>query len=574
MDQKQDQTIDDLLNSQKAKIAPASKETQDAFDDKMTEMDLRQKEMATEQEAMTRGLPYMNLKGFPIAADYLKLVPREKSKKYKIISFFKDPKAVRLAVVDPESPGVNEIIEDLKKQFFNLTIDIFLTSEHSFYQAYQLYEHVHIPKQIKRGVEIPKEEIEKYRKGIKSFREMNEKLKGTNVTQIFTIVLAGAIQAESSDVHIETEENELVVRYRIDGVLQNVATLRKQDWPKIISRVKLMAGLKLNITAVPQDGRITIYLTDGKIDVRVSTLPTAFGESIVMRLLMSSTVGIGFEELGIRGRAYEQVKTEVEKPNGMIITTGPTGSGKTTTLYAVINKLNTPETKIITLEDPIEYQVEGVNQSQVDHSKDYDFAKGLRSILRQDPDIIMVGEIRDKETAEVAIQSALTGHLVLSTIHTNDAAGAVPRFMAMGVKPFLLAPALNAIMAQRLVRKICDHCKEKVDLDGATTERIKNILGAIPTNSGEKIDLNQELTFYKGKGCEACHSLGYKGRIGIFEIFAMDKEIEKVIISEEVSEYRMKELAVQNGMVSMVQDGLLKAKDGITTVEEVFRVAQ
>lgn len=576
MQSRLDNTIDDLIKSVEntGKISVATPETAEAFTDKMTEIEIREKERATEGMAGQLGFPYINLKGFPIASDYLRLIPKEKSKELKAICFFKDDNSIKLAAVDPEVAGLKDVISQLREKFFNIRIDLFLITEHSFQCAYKLYEHVHIPKQIKRGVEISQDDIDKYRREIKSFRQISGKLKGANVTQIFTIILAGAISSRSSDVHIETEDKEIVVRYRIDGVLQKVATIRKEDWTKIISRVKLLAGLKLNITTVPQDGHITIYLTGDKIDVRVSTLPTAYGESIVMRLLMSSAAGISYEELGIRGRACEQIKQEIEKPNGMIITTGPTGSGKTTTLYSFLKVLNTPGNKIITLEDPIEYHIEGVNQSQVDRSKDYDFARGLRSILRQDPNIIMVGEIRDKETADVAIQAALTGHLVLSTVHTNDAAGAVPRFLAMGVKPFLLAPALNAVMAQRLVRRICEHCKEKADLDQATQERIKNILAAIPANSGYKVDLGKELVFYQGRGCEQCHDLGYHGRIGIYEIFVMTKEIEKVIISSEISEYQMKELAVKNGMISMVQDGLLKALDGITSVDEVFRVAQ
>jgi type II secretory ATPase GspE/PulE/Tfp pilus assembly ATPase PilB-like protein len=257
----------------------------------------------------------------------------------------------------------------------------------------------------------------------------------------------------------------------------------------------------------------------------------------------------------------------------MIITTGPTGSGKTTTLYAVLNKLNSPETKIITLEDPIEYRLPGIAQSQIDYSRDYTFAKGLRSILRQDPDVVMVGEIRDLETAEIAIQAALTGHLVLSTIHTNSAAGAIPRFLAMGAKTFLLAPALNTVIGQRLVRRICAFCKEEDKLDEGMLLRVKEILSQISPQSGYKVDLNN-LHFSHGRGCDKCYGLGYKGRVGIYEIMTMNKDLEKAILAGEISEYTMQEIAVKYGMVSMVQDGLLKALDGITTVEEVFSVAE
>jgi type II secretory ATPase GspE/PulE/Tfp pilus assembly ATPase PilB-like protein len=312
-------------------------------------------------------------------------------------------------------------------------------------------------------------------------------------------------------------------------------------------------------------------MKDDRIDIRASFLPTNFGESVVMRLLRSSAVGLEFNDLGIRGRSFDQLKREVERPNGMIITTGPTGSGKTTTLYAILKKLNNQEIKIITIEDPIEYQLAGVNQSQT--SKNYTFAQGLRSIVRQDPDIIMVGEIRDLDTAEIAIQAALTGHLVLSTIHTNDAAGTVPRFLSMGAKPYLLAPALNAMIGQRLVRKICAQCKQEIKLDDEILKRVKDLLNELAEADKKKIDFDK-LTFYQGDGCEACQGLGFKGRIGIYEVLTMNQEIEKLILSGQASEYDMRDNAKKNGMITMVQDGLLKALDGITSVEEVFRVAE
>ncbi|MEI6597112.1 MAG: GspE/PulE family protein, partial [bacterium] len=305
--------------------------------------------------------------------------------------------------------------------------------------------------------------------------------------------------------------------------------------------------------------------------IRASFLPTNFGESVVMRLLRSSSVGLEFNDLGIRDRAFNQLKKEVERPNGMIITTGPTGSGKTTTLYAILRKLNNPETKIITIEDPIEYQLSGVNQSQT--SKNYTFAEGLRSIVRQDPDIVMVGEIRDLETAEIAIQAALTGHLVLSTIHTNDAAGTVPRFLSMGAKPYLLAPALNAMIGQRLVRKICQKCKHEIKLEVESLARVKKLLDELLEEDKKKIDFNN-LKFYQGDGCEACQDIGYKGRIGIYEVLVMNQEIQKLILSGVASEYDIRDNAKKNGMITMVQDGLLKALDGITSVDEIFRVSE
>ncbi|OGY46341.1 MAG: hypothetical protein A2744_01765 [Candidatus Buchananbacteria bacterium RIFCSPHIGHO2_01_FULL_44_11] len=426
------------------------------------------------------------------------------------------------------------------------------------------------------GVEITEEEIRKFEKEIKTFRDLNDKLSEVSVTDMLTLIISAAIKARSSDIHVEAEEKEVKVRFRIDGLLHEVAILETKVWPQIITRIKLVSKLKINIEDRPQDGRFTIFMTNEKIDVRVSTLPTAYGESVVMRLLMSSAIGLAFEELGLRGKAFEALKMEIQKPNGMIVTTGPTGSGKTTTLYAVLNKLNNSETKIITIEDPIEYKLGGINQSQVDRTKGYTFASGLRNILRQDPDIVMVGEIRDLETAEIAINASLTGHLVISTLHTNDAAGTIPRLLSMRVKPFLLAPAINAMMGQRLIRRICSHCKQETELDNRTLSRVMTILSEIPEQSGFKIpapDL-KKLKFYQGGGCEECQGLGYKGRIGIYEVMTMDRKVENLILSAHVSEYDMRAIAVENGMITMIQDGLLKAVDGITTVDEVFRVAK
>ncbi|HEX9664543.1 MAG TPA: GspE/PulE family protein, partial [Patescibacteria group bacterium] len=406
--------------------------------------------------------------------------------------------------------------------------------------------------------------------------DLDKKIKGISVTEVVTAIISLALQIEASDIHIEAEENDVKVRYRVDGILNDATVLPKETWPKITSRIKLLAGLKINIENKPQDGRFTIFLSKDQVDVRVSVIPTTYGESIVMRLLRSTAVGLKFEDLGITGRAFADIENEIKKPNGMIITTGPTGSGKTTTLYAVLTRLNTTATKIITLEDPIEYKLEGINQSQVDRSKGYTFAEGLRSILRQDPDIVMVGEIRDLETADVAINAALTGHLVISTLHTNSAAAGIPRFMAMGVKPFLLAPALNAIVGQRLVRKICPACREEVELDTKTRGEVLKILEKIPPETAAQIlteELHQ-LKFYKGGGCVECHGIGYKGRIGIYEIMIMVKEIEDLILAGQVSEFKMQEVAVKNGMVTMVQDGLIKASRATTTVDEVFRVAK
>ncbi|OGL71063.1 hypothetical protein A3C17_00650 [Candidatus Uhrbacteria bacterium RIFCSPHIGHO2_02_FULL_53_13] len=425
---------------------------------------------------------------------------------------------------------------------------------------------------VSTDVEIPEEDIVRYRKQITSLKALQPLLDRTSITDLIAILLAAALEIGSSDVHIEAEEQHIAVRYRIDGVLQNVATIEKDRWKQLASRIKLVAGLKLNITDRPQDGRFTIRFGGQNVDVRTSTLPTAHGESVVMRLLVPTAINLEFAQLGFRKNVFEKLQREIVKPNGMIITTGPTGSGKTTTLYAILKQLNKPEVKIITLEDPVEYKLEGINQSQIDHSKDYTFSAGLRSILRQDPDIVMVGEIRDKETAETAIQAALTGHLLLSTIHTNDASGAVPRFLSMGVEPALLAPALRVIMGQRLVRKLCEACREQTQLTPEVSERVASIVAAIPEASGETVDL-ATVNWYRAKGCEKCGNSGYKGRIGIYELMVVDGVVEERIRTGSVTDKDMLAIGQEQGMVTMVQDGILKAIDGQTSVDEVFRVA-
>ncbi len=537
---------------------------------KEKKLKIKELERLTKQAADNAGLPYVDLAGFPISPEALVLIDESEAEEIKTLCFFYDGKNIRLGSMDPENENAKKSAESLAKKYF-ADVKIYLITENSFNYGIEMYKTIPKAREIIRGVKITEEELNKYGEKFSSFKDFQEEIGKAQVTEIVSMIMAAAVKSNSSDIHIEAEEKSIKVRFRIDGVLHDVAIIDKSSWEKIISRMKLLAAVKINITDKPQDGRLSIYLKDERVDIRVSFLPTNFGESVVMRLLRSSAVGLEFNDLGIRGRAFEQLKREVERPNGMIITTGPTGSGKTTTLYAILRKLNNPETKIITIEDPIEYQLAGVNQSQT--SKNYTFAQGLRSIVRQDPDIVMVGEIRDLETSEIAIQAALTGHLVLSTIHTNDASGTVPRFLSMGAKPYLLAPALNAMIGQRLVRKICEKCKQEAKLDDETLKRAKDLLNGLLEEDKKKIDFNN-LKFYKGGGCEACQGIGYKGRVGIYEVLTMNQEIEKLILGGQASEYDMSGNAKKNGMITMAQDGLLKALDGITSVEEVFRVSE
>ncbi|HCU31152.1 TPA: hypothetical protein DIC21_00215, partial [Candidatus Uhrbacteria bacterium] len=488
----------------------------------------------------------------------------------KVVCFLHTGSEIRVAAVNPEDEKIKELLFQLTERY-KANGAIYQITEESFRLAKKAYANLPKIKLIIKGVKITDTELEKFQSAMATFADIQKTVQGASVTDVMTIVIAAALKFDSSDIHVEAEEHQIVVRYRLDGVLQEVASLPHEAWKRIISRIKLVSGLKINITENPQDGRFTIFMKNGDTDVRVSTIPTNWGESVVMRILKPTAVDVPFVSLGWRPALEKKILREIEKPHGMIVTTGPTGSGKTTTLYAILKKLNQPGVKIITLEDPIEYKVEGLNQSQIDQSKNYTFAAGLRSILRQDPDIIMVGEIRDLETADTAINAALTGHLLLSTVHTNSASGALPRFLSMGVKPFLLAPSLNAIVGQRLVRKVCEKCKVEDAQAPERLEEIKKILGEISPASGETIPDLTQLKFYKGTGCPLCNNTGYKGRIGIYEVIIMDDAI-RASLSDKISEYEVQKLALTQGMVTMAQDGLLKAIDGVTSIEEVFRV--
>jgi type IV pilus assembly protein PilB len=552
---------------------------------KMQEINIKQNEKIVEAQAQSLNLSYIDLKNFPISPEALIIIDPNEAQNLGALCFYKTDKDIRIGATNPQNPEIAELAKKTKEKFPQTNVVVYMISAYSFTKAFKLYDALPKIKKIVNGVEITKEDIKEFGgDSFKNFTDLQKKIKNVSMTKIINLIIAASLSMRSSDIHIEAEEQNIIIRYRIDGILHEVAHITMDAWTKIIARIKILSGLKINVTNRPQDGRFTIFLDKDRVDVRVSTIPTAYGESIVMRLLKSSATSLNFEDLGIEGKAFEDLKKEVQRPNGMIVTTGPTGSGKTTTLYAILNKLNNEETKIITLEDPIEYKLKGINQSQIAHEgsgkaeagsskQGYSFADGLRSILRQDPDVIMVGEIRDLETSETAINAALTGHLVISTIHTNSAAAAIPRFLAMGVKAFLLAPALNAVMGQRLCRRVCPDCKEEITLDDEQLKRTKKILSEIPESSEQKINL-ENLKFFKGKGCDTCQGLGYKGRIGIYEILIMGESVEKIILSEKVSEYEMSEIAKKQGMVTMVQDGLLKAAKGITTVDEVFRVSE
>lgn len=415
-------------------------------------------------------------------------------------------------------------------------------------------------------------DIERKVTDLPSLEREIEKNLSRSTSEFLNMIMAGGIALGTSDIHIEPTEENAKIRIRIDGVLQDVITFEKKRYQDIISRIKLISGVKLNIENKPQDGRFTILYPGKKeehsIEIRMSILPSEYGGAVVMRILDPRNL-ITIDKLGLSDDLLDIFKREIKKPNGMIIVTGPTGSGKTTSLYAFLKHINNPGIKIITIEDPIEYHLDGISQTEVNPEEGYDFANGLRAIVRQDPDAILVGEIRDLETATIGLQAALTGHTVFSTLHTNDAAGAIPRLQALGEKPVNIAPAINVIIAQRLLRALCDRCKEDIKLEETGHfEKIKEILENV---SEKTVTFSEETKVFKAKGCKSCNFTGYKGRLGVFEALVVNEDLENLIFSNP-STTDIRKKAIENGMITLLQDGIIKFLNGKTDLEEVDRV--
>ncbi len=422
-----------------------------------------------------------------------------------------------------------------------------------------------ITEEISISPEIREESIKI--KNILDFKKEVENFLEKSISEISELILAGAINLNASDIHIEPLEKNAKIRLRIDGLLYDVLLFDKKIYTGLLSRTKLLSGIKLNITNRPQDGRFSVFLEEIPIEIRASTLPAEHGESIVLRILNPKSL-IEIKELGLKKDLLKIIGREIKKPNGMVIVTGPTGCGKTTTLYAFLKKIQKPEIKIITIEDPIEYHLKGISQTQVKPRAGYDFASGLRSVMRHDPDVVLVGEIRDAETAKMAIQAALTGHLVLTTLHTNDAAGTVARLTSLEAKTSNIAPALNTAIAQRLIRKVCKKCAKFEKITEEDFQKIKKILKGVPK---EVFELKKDIKIPKAKGCPDCNLTGYKGRIGIFEAFLVDSEMEKFILKNP-SIAALRDFARKKGMITLKQDGIIKVLEGITTIEEVERI--
>jgi type IV pilus assembly protein PilB len=563
------QSVNNLIRASKGESMD-EESVEGKFQKKHQEIKIKELERQTKQRAEKAGFPYIDLFGYPISSEAISLIAEEEAKEMSAVCFYYDGRSLRIGALNPKNEKAVAKFEELKEKL-HVEGKIYMISKHSLDYALEIYDSLPKIERVEGGVKIKEEDLRRFRDDIKDYKSLNKKAQQVNTSDVLTLILATAIKTNSSDIHIEAEELNIAIRYRIDGVLQEAASIDKDRWKKIISRMKLVAGVKINITDQPQDGRFSIFLDDEKIEVRTSFLPTNYGESVVMRVLRSSSIALKFKELGLRKEVQSILEEEIKKPHGLILTTGPTGSGKTTTLYAILKRVNTSENKIITLENPVEYQLDGISQSQINPKDNYSFAKALESSLRQDPDIVMVGEIRNLKTAETAIQAGLTGHLVLSTLHTNDASGVLPRMIDMGVKPYFLTPAINAIIGQRLARRLCPYCKEEHDLTKQEKDKVDKILAVVSPKS--KVDIPKELpTIYKvGKGCDKCNGIGYKGRVGLYELLTMDDDI-KELASQDAPAFKIMQQAIENGMLTMLQDGILKALEGLTSVDEVYRV--
>ena len=545
-----------------------SKKREEDLEKKLAEIKQKEEENKYKILAQQLSIPYSDLISIPVDTDALSLLNEKDAHLANIAVIFKKGSKVVVAAVDPTNPATQKIISQLKESF---EVAVILTNPRSLQNILKRYQTIKKAGVFEMGaIEIKEEELDRLEKEINNTSDLKSRLQKVSTTGLLELLVAGALKTGASDVHLESESNSARLRYRIDGLLHDIAVIDKHSYEKALDRIKVLSKMKLNVKGMPQDGRFTIKQKGVSIEVRVSVLPSEFGETIVMRLLDPRTIKKDIEKLGIREDLLEKVKDVLKKPTGAIFTTGPTGSGKTTMLYSFVNRLNSPDKKIVTIEDPIEYHIEGISQTQVDTHRGYTFANGLRAIVRQDPDIILVGEIRDAETADIALQAALTGHLVLSTIHTNNAAGTIPRLIDLGIRPQIIAPAINMAMAQRLIRKLCPSCKKTESAKGKELEKIQESLEPVK----EKLALprlDQNLKIGVPGKCKECNESGYRGRIGVFEAFEMSREMEKLILSSPaISE--VQDLAIAEGMVTMLQDAYIKLISGMTSMEEIERV--
>ncbi|MBI5448727.1 Flp pilus assembly complex ATPase component TadA [Candidatus Gottesmanbacteria bacterium] len=532
---------------------------------------LIRKHMVTEDDlvaarAKAMGIAFVILAGKAIAPNAVNFIPEAVARRYTLVPFSFDEKKGELSVAMLD-PLDFQVIEFLEKKSAKHVLPFMGTKEDIVSAIEDVYTQ-------NLGEDVSAALAETAPLSVKTYEagKLGEVIREAPIAQIVSAILEQAMRLRASDVHIEPQIGDTRVRYRVDGILQERLALPRGLREAVVSRIKILADMKIDEKRIPQDGRFNFKMGDSEVDLRVSTLPTVHGEKIVMRLLKKSGGIPTLPELGLRGTALKNLEINVLRPHGIILVTGPTGSGKTTTLYAVLAKLNTSRVNIMTLEDPVEYEIAGVNQVQINPTAGLTFATGLRSFLRQDPNIILVGEIRDNETTDLAIQAALTGHLVFSTLHTNNAAGAVPRLLDLGAEPFLVASALNAVIGQRIARRVCGTCREEYDPEESVKTDIASVLGNL-------LQKDKPIKLYRGKGtvdgqpCGTCGGSGYLGRLGVFEVFPVTEAISKLILARTPMK-TIEDQAINDGMITMKQDGYMKAIEGVTTLEEVLRVAQ
>ena len=551
-------------------MATANSNLAQKLDEKLQAIEHERLEEAARNLAKEKNLPYIDTRINLVNGEALRLLPEAEAIAAQLAIISRTGKELRAATTDPDQALVKKTIETLTQQGFIVNLGI--VSAPSLQKILTGYRSVSLQVEAELGsISVNQKIIDAVQARVKNLADLKSAVAGASATELLEIFMAGAIKIGASDIHFEPEEKVVRSRYRLDGLLQDAAELTSDQYNKLLSRIKINAGLKLNVHETPQDGRFTVHYQEREIEIRTSILPGAFGENVVMRLLDPAAVRQDIKELGLTTENLATVEKLLQKSTGAILTTGPTGSGKTTTLYAFLQHVNQPDVKIITIEDPVEYHLAGIAQTQVESERGYTFASGLRSIVRQDPDVILVGEIRDGETAGIAMQAALTGHLVFSTLHTNNAAGAIPRLIDLGVRPETIAPAINTIMAQRLVRRLCPSCRHQTTIKSEDYQEIKAALNQIVEKGRVPAFAENTLIYYPGQ-CAECNNTGFKGRVGIFEIFLVDPEMEQLILkSPAISE--VAKLATQKGMLTMLQDGYLRVLGGETAVAEVKRVA-
>ncbi|MCL4387235.1 MAG: GspE/PulE family protein [Patescibacteria group bacterium] len=512
-------------------------------------------ERVIRDRAFEMGVKYFDARKLEIPSDTLALFSKEEVEQYKTIPLHSKGPHLILGSLNPHSEFLNDLFESLKSHFKN--IELALISEPSFNELLSKYQNITKIELDKRDNTISLD-IK-----VASFEELNQRLQTAPIQELLKLILFSAVSANSSDVHIEPQEKDALIRFRIDGLLHEIARLDNERFKVLLSQIELKSGVKLGAN-FPQKGRFEVISESGELSIRIETLPSLYGDDIVIRIFNTRASMLDLKNLGILDEKFHIINESLARPHGMILVVGPTGSGKTSTIYAMLNKLNTPEVKIVTLEDPIEYALTGVVQSQINEGES--FADRLKAVLREDPDIIMVGEIRDKETAETALQAALTGHLVISTLHANNAITSIVRLADLSSDPATITTVLNLIVAQRLVRRVCIHCKTSYTPTEIENQEINRILKTFPAEKQQDI----KMEFFKGEGCEKCNHIGYQGRVGIFELLGITPELQRAIIAK-MPIYNLQQLAIENGMMTMEQDGLIKVSQGVTTIQELMR---